>query len=197
MRLRLIAAFTELSATKGFYRVTMDEVAAAAGISKRTLYRYFKGKEEIIEAVIDNFLGIVGNRVDEIITSDKTIEEKFTGICNLFYHVGRNMINPLVIQDLSQHYPQFWKKIDDYRMKKGRKIIKHLLGGINAVQGLNPKIVETVLLASLQAVLNPDFILAHGLTFEETVEQMVLFFKRAFGADDLINKECLAGPEFQ
>lgn len=182
IRERIISAFAELSRGKGFYRVTVDEVATQAGLSKRTIYRYFKSKDEIIEAVIDEFLSRMGQEVDKIVASQKTPEEIFTHILNNFFHVGRNIINPMVMQDLSQHYPHYWKKIDEFRMGKAVNLIKAFLRQSNRgyTREINPHIITTVVLTSIQAVLNPDFILTHGLTLEETVKQLLEFFKHGF-----------------
>lgn len=43
-----------LFAEHGYHGVTMDEVVAAAGGSKATLYRYFSSKEDLFEALIDD-----------------------------------------------------------------------------------------------------------------------------------------------
>jgi AcrR family transcriptional regulator len=37
----------------GFARVSMDEIAAAAGVSKRTLYHHFDSKDALVAAVLD------------------------------------------------------------------------------------------------------------------------------------------------
>src|SRR4029450_10723349 len=37
----------ELFAAKGYDNTTLDEVAAAAGISRRTLFNYFRSKEDL------------------------------------------------------------------------------------------------------------------------------------------------------
>lgn len=46
----------QLFALRGFSQPTMDEVAAAAGVQKPTLYAYFDGKSALIDAVIDKLL---------------------------------------------------------------------------------------------------------------------------------------------
>src|SRR5215216_6135990 len=38
----------------GYSRLTMDELATELGMSKKTLYVHFAGKDEIITAVIDH-----------------------------------------------------------------------------------------------------------------------------------------------
>jgi AcrR family transcriptional regulator len=42
---------------KGFFRIGVDEIAAAAGITKRTLYYHFKSKDELLAAVLDSQRG--------------------------------------------------------------------------------------------------------------------------------------------
>jgi AcrR family transcriptional regulator len=48
----ILAAALESFAERGFAATRLDDVAARAGISKGTLYLYFKGKEELFEAVV-------------------------------------------------------------------------------------------------------------------------------------------------
>src|SRR5690606_22536266 len=46
MRRELAAAAMELFATKGYEATTVDEIAAAAGVARRTFFRHFRSKEE-------------------------------------------------------------------------------------------------------------------------------------------------------
>lgn len=48
MRRELAAAAMELFATKGYEETTVDEIAAAAGVARRTFFRHFRAKEEAI-----------------------------------------------------------------------------------------------------------------------------------------------------
>ncbi len=43
----------------GFHATGVDKVMADSGISKRTLYKYFPSKEQLIEAVLDHYAGSV------------------------------------------------------------------------------------------------------------------------------------------
>ncbi|WP_210732768.1 TetR family transcriptional regulator [Streptomyces sp. RKND-216] len=48
IRRELAAAAMELFATKGYEATTVDEIAATAGVARRTFFRHFRSKEEAI-----------------------------------------------------------------------------------------------------------------------------------------------------
>jgi AcrR family transcriptional regulator len=50
----ICAAALEVFAEKGFAAAKLDEIARRAGVSKGTLYLYFKDKEELFRAVVRN-----------------------------------------------------------------------------------------------------------------------------------------------
>jgi AcrR family transcriptional regulator len=52
-RRRILDAAYELCYREGFARVGVDAVAAAAGVTKRTLYDHFASKDDLLAAVLD------------------------------------------------------------------------------------------------------------------------------------------------
>lgn len=53
-RAEILAAATALFFEKGYGRTSMDDVLNVIGGSKRTLYKHFKGKEELFAAIVSN-----------------------------------------------------------------------------------------------------------------------------------------------
>lgn len=49
---QILEAALDVFSEKGFARATMDDVASAAGITKGTIYLYFRGKEDLLLAVV-------------------------------------------------------------------------------------------------------------------------------------------------
>ena len=47
----ILEVATELFLTRGYAGTSMDEVAAAAGVSKQTVYKHFGGKESLFRAI--------------------------------------------------------------------------------------------------------------------------------------------------
>ena len=52
-RRRILDAAYELFYRKGFGRVGVDEIAASAGITKRTLYYHFQSKDDLLASVLE------------------------------------------------------------------------------------------------------------------------------------------------
>lgn len=54
----ILDAARALFAQKGFEAARMDEVAAAVGVTKPAVYRYFPGKDRLIEALLEEDLAV-------------------------------------------------------------------------------------------------------------------------------------------
>lgn len=62
-RLEIIAVSTRLLQSKGYGRTTMDDIAAGAGVTKRTLYRYVPTKQDILPMIHERFLEAAEERI--------------------------------------------------------------------------------------------------------------------------------------
>lgn len=178
---RIINAFFQLVPKRGIYRLSMDEIAAGAGISKRTVYRYFEGKDELIETAVDRMLNMVTSYIRNIVKEADTCDEALTKLMNNFLNIVPKYINSQIMEDMRTHYPHVWKKIEEHRAKNAVFIVNSLYekNGLNELT-INPLIAAEVVKASIQAVLNPDFILRNNLTSEETLKQLLTIFKKGF-----------------
>ena len=93
----------------GIRSVSMDDIAAQLGISKKTIYQYFADKNDLVLAVVDEDIrdlqencmkcGInAGNAIEEIFLTMEMIQELL-----------RNM-NPMVLYDLQKFHFEAYKK---------------------------------------------------------------------------------------
>lgn len=72
----LIDVARELFASQGIEGTTMNDIAAASGKGRRTLYTYFRSKEDIYYAVIEGELEYISEEMDKVIQMDVTPEKK-------------------------------------------------------------------------------------------------------------------------
>src|SRR5688572_10215167 len=63
---RVLDATERLLARFGYDKTTVDDIAEEAGVSKRTIYLHFPGKEAVALASIDRVVGRVTDRLREI-----------------------------------------------------------------------------------------------------------------------------------
>ena len=77
----LIAAAAELN-ERGIRQATMDQVAQRAGVSKVILYRYFKSKDKLVHAVLEEI-------VDAILEADMADVDWWTGRLRRTLQVAR------------------------------------------------------------------------------------------------------------
>jgi AcrR family transcriptional regulator len=75
-RQQILAAALEVFFKYGYKRVSMNEIAEAAGISRPGLYLHFSSKEEVFRAVIVQFADSLIEEISKGLPSRKTIEEK-------------------------------------------------------------------------------------------------------------------------
>lgn len=62
----ILDATDRLLATTGFRSITMDDIAAAAGVSRRTIYMYFPSKDEVGLSSIDRVVESTHGHLERI-----------------------------------------------------------------------------------------------------------------------------------
>jgi AcrR family transcriptional regulator len=60
----------------GLKKTTIDDISAASGKGKNTLYNYFPGKNEIFEAVVKDEMQTVINNLQETVSAASTAKNK-------------------------------------------------------------------------------------------------------------------------
>ena len=78
-RAKLVDVARQLFAKKGVEDTTMNDIAVASRKGRRTLYTYFKSKEQIYMAVVESELEMLSDRLTEAaeraVSPDKKILE--------------------------------------------------------------------------------------------------------------------------
>lgn len=129
--IQLIEGAMALFMRLGVKSVNMDDVASHLGVSKKTLYLYFKDKEDLIRRVIDLHCFNEDKSIEAIQAKNlPAIDEMF----DIMYWVLSilSKVNPSVQFDLDKYHPEQSRKMKESRhrvvygcmlsnMKKGQK----------------------------------------------------------------------------
>jgi len=94
-RRHLVDVARDLFARKGLEATTMNDIAAASQRGRRTLYTYFRSKEELYTAVVETELDRLSEKLDEVAAMNISPEHKlfmlaYTHLNSTKEAVGRN-----------------------------------------------------------------------------------------------------------
>jgi AcrR family transcriptional regulator len=114
MQDRILQKARELMFQTGVKHVTMDDLATQLGISKKTIYQYFKDKDALVSSVVENDLAkhaLICNQSMQI--ADNAVHEIFllmTVLQELF-----SSMNPLTLFEIEKYYPLAFEKIKKHK----------------------------------------------------------------------------------
>lgn len=98
----------------GIRSVSMDDIATNLGISKKTIYQYYKDKDELIEAVVD---GIIDTNqcgcLEDTKRSENAVHEIFL-VMEMMAEMLKVM-NPSILYDLQKYHPAAFRKFLKYK----------------------------------------------------------------------------------
>jgi AcrR family transcriptional regulator len=179
-RARIIAAARELFFHRGFVRVTADDIAAELGISKATLYREFRSKEDILLAVVRGFMAEITGCVDILIKDEKlSFVERLAALFSL---VGSRIsqLGPLFLRDIQKNAPAVWKEVQEFRRDKIIINFKMVLSA-GYDQGLfrgdlDADLLMQMFLRLVEEFVNPAEILRSRRSPAETFESVIKVF---------------------
>jgi AcrR family transcriptional regulator len=105
MKEALYEATVAVIATQGVEELTMDRVAAKAGIAKGSLYRYFQSKRELLEFVHARLIDPIFQNLKEAIASERSAMDKLTGhLRMLIEHIAQHgQVHKLLFEDDTVH----------------------------------------------------------------------------------------------
>lgn len=169
---KILAVADKLFRENGLYKTSMDEFASLLGISKKTIYKYFHSKENLVKEITTFWVNSSTARVDRIVQSKTDIITKFVKLLE-DYSCELSKVSDKWVSDFQIHYPDIWKSVEEFREEKifyyARKLFK---------QGLKEKYViniptELVIashIASMRAIVNPKFIIENNFSMEEALK---------------------------
>ena len=183
-RQRIIQTASELFNQRGYRSVTLDDIANTLGISKKTIYSCFAGKEEIAAAVTMELSEKVMNRVEEIKKEALDPIDKIIEIISAVKEM-RSQVNPQFMLDIQKYAPDLWDKFEDQREK--RTMLMEFLIREGQEKGLvkriDPRLAVVIYLSVINHAVRPDIMLKYGFTVEEVLDALQEIFLNGIRTD--------------
>lgn len=114
-------------ATFGSKRFTLDDLAQELGISKKTIYENFKGKEEIIQESLAALMNKLRSEINDCVEKEKS--DPIRAVIGI-YRIGLDTFksfSPNFLRSLKKYYPNVYRVFNDFREKEVSVLVKDLL----------------------------------------------------------------------
>jgi AcrR family transcriptional regulator len=111
---RIIQGGEELFLTAGIKSITMDDIARHLGMSKKTIYQFFKDKNELVVALTRKKLQEDEEQVSGIISKSANVIEEMINMMKCSEEIFAR-INPIVIHELQKYHPEAWKQFQNFK----------------------------------------------------------------------------------
>ena len=103
--LEIIKVSLKLFAEKGYKSTSLDDVADKIGVTKATLYYYFRSKDEILRAILERSKDRM-EKILELGNSSSPAPEKLRQFIQIHVAIGEeNIWRAKIFFDRGQHYP--------------------------------------------------------------------------------------------
>lgn len=172
----------------GLKSVTMDDLCREIGVSKKTIYKYFEDKNDLVVTIIQAKIEMDKQACTVCANSAENAIESLINISKIVLEQLGN-VNPSVFLDLRKHYPAAWKLVNEHKWKFVLDNIRE-----NIIRGksenlyrenLNPEIISRYYVSSMDSIMDgevyPEF------KTDEILTEILRFHIRGLANDDGIN----------
>jgi AcrR family transcriptional regulator len=162
----------------GIKSVTMDDISKNLSISKKTLYKHFKDKNDIVETIMkldiemekslmEQTCSVSGNAIEETYAFSAIVTEKLKDL------------NTSVIYDLEKYHPKTWKLFVNHKRGYVYECIKYNLErGLEEGlyrKNLNPEIVAKLYSEKIDMLFDKDLFPNEKFGFTEVYSEMMKY----------------------
>ncbi|ACB74203.1 TetR/AcrR family transcriptional regulator [Opitutus terrae] len=177
---RILAVAHQQLVEHGYTALTMDVLAHELGMSKKTLYVHFSGKDALIERIIECIERSLQERMTAVLSDPKLgFPQRIDQVVEV---VGSTMtrISPAMLRELQRFAPRLYQKIEDVRQKNvptffGRLIREGVAAG-KVRSDLDPAFATEFWLQAIRGLVQPAVLDRTQLTLRQTLEKALNLF---------------------
>jgi TetR/AcrR family transcriptional regulator, cholesterol catabolism regulator len=177
-KLEIIEKATHVFLKFGIKSVTMDDLARELSTSKKTLYNFFKDKNDLVLQIIQaKILFDQENCISAKTIAENAIDELF----KISVHVSNMMknIHPSVFFDLNKFHPDASKILHEHKWKFVKQsILDNIQRGKNEGiyrTDLNDEIVSTIYVSSTDLISNGEVFANFDMTTDQIFMELIHF----------------------
>lgn len=110
---KIIEASANLFMNYGYKSISMDDIASALGMSKKTIYKHVSNKDKLIKLTLIQYLQKEKKIVQSIVENSENAIDEFTAIGRHVIKMVRKL-KPTLIFDIKKYHSTHWKLIEEH-----------------------------------------------------------------------------------
>ena len=142
----------------GLKSVSMDDIAKSAGISKKTIYKSFSDKNQLLQRLVDDLLACHKQAMLECSNNAKDAVDEILLLTQTDFNTI-TVINPAFFYELEKFFPSLWQSVTDHKQQViVPGIIQNLHTGMlheHYRQNLDIEFTAAVRLQQISTALHP------------------------------------------
>lgn len=158
---------------EGFLGITVDDLVRDLAMSKKTFYRVFTSKEDLVEQTARDLLLTTAGSVKVIVAGGGSFIDKTLSLMSFLATVYSLVESPMV-RELQRHLPHVWMLVEDFR---GRQItenfsilIRQGIGEGFVRPNVNVRLFALVLVSAVQGIVRPSRLAEESFSARDAME---------------------------
>ncbi len=188
LKQRILDAARENFFVNGFSKTTMEEFAQSMGMSKKTIYKFFQSKDDIVKEITREKLRTIHLECD-CIRMDESMEfiDRIKQTINYLTSQMQEM-KPNFYLDVQRSLPELWKEVEAFRNERVMVDFAHMVKqGVDLGifrSDVNVNIFVMMYAAAMRSVINPEVLSQLPISLSQAYQTAVTVFFEGMMTDD-------------
>ncbi len=157
MKEKIIEGASQLFMRYGFRSVTMDDIASHLAISKKTIYQFFKNKDELVTTISSSHMDMEKDDYSRIEGGSTNAIEEIFEVSNCFREHMHEM-NPKILFELRKYHPDAWAVYTRFKTEFIKNhIVRNIERGISEGyyrEELDPEVLATFRVEQVEMIFD-------------------------------------------
>lgn len=168
----------ELFSQHGVKSISMDDIARQSGLSKKTIYQFFSNKNELVYAIVEDFIQFyeqlfeisrnsAGDAVEEVLKQDNALMKMWSGI------------RPSFIYELEKYFPDVFELLNEYKAYILDSIVTNLKRGKEENvyrDDIDIAFISDLRMHQLANVMKPELLTSYPLNIDHLAGEFTVLF---------------------
>jgi AcrR family transcriptional regulator len=174
---RILNKAQEIFFQYGYTRVKMDEIADGLGISKKTLYKFFESKENLLREIIERLKLNIRTNCD-IICDNSSMEfiQKLKTLMSYIAKTSSLLRGPLP-EDIQKNHPEIWRDVNEHRKKeslaKFAGLINEGVASGDFRKDIDQQVIVLAYVNAVSSLINPELLSQLPYTGNQVFEMLL------------------------